>query len=423
MSSLKYWIWLSTCSGVGVATGNALLKHFKTPENVYNADEADLHSAEGIRLGDISALLNKDLSHTDKILADCRQHGFNVITLQDAEYPERLRNVFNPPVLLYIRGTLPKIDEEAIVAIVGTRNCTPYGISKAGDIGYELARRGIIIVSGLAKGVDAAAMQGALRGGGKVIGVIGSGLDIIYPRVNKRLFDDTASSGAIISEYPPGTPPVPGHFPARNRIVSGLSLGVAVIEAPKRSGALITAAQALEQGRDVFSMPGNVDAKSCEGSNKLLREGAIPLLTFDDIINEYAELFPDKIKTGDETLLDRIADDNGQAGHMEVTIASEEVPDSYENNHGNISNISASGEKIIDNISPTEYIDLNKIFEKLAGNEQLVARAIGSGILNADEIIAKTGLPAHQVMTSLTMLELKGVTVRNGGQYFSIIGE
>ena len=407
MSSLKYWVWLSSCSGVGAVTANALIRHFKTPENVYSADDADLRGIEGVRSGDISALRSKNLAATDKILADCREHNYNILTLHDAGYPERLRNVFNPPILLYIRGTLPDIDEEAVIAIVGTRNCTPYGVARAGDIGYELARRGLIIVSGLAKGVDAAAMQGALRGGGKVIGVIGSGLDIVYPRVNKQLFDDTANSGVIISEYPPGTPPVSGHFPARNRIVSGLSLGVAVIEAPVRSGALITASAALDQGRDVFAMPGNVDAKSCEGSNKLLREGAIPLLSFDDIISEYAELYPDKIK-------------------LETNVNTY-PPESLFNNSKSGSSTDAtnesSGEKVIDNVSTAEYIDVNKILEGLIGDEETVARAIGSKALNTDEIIAGTGLPAQQVMTSLTMLELKGKAHRTGGQYFKLIGE
>jgi len=374
MSSLKYWVWLSSISGVGPVTAAHLLAHFETPEKVFLADDKDYRGIEGVKKSDIPRLAVKNIDSADKILASCAKIGCRVITLHDAEYPDRLRNIYDPPIVLYVKGVMPVIDEEPVVAVVGTRDCTSYGIGAAEGIGYALSQSGLIVATGLARGIDSAAARGALRGGGAVIGVIGSGLDIVYPSENKALFADVANSGAIISEYHPGTPALPAHFPARNRILSGISLGVAVIEAPKKSGALITAARALEQGRDVFTLPGNINAKSCEGSNTLLREGAIPILSADDIISEYAELFPDRICI----------------------------------------------KKEIDNKHTVDYIDLDKIKVALSGDEKTVAETLGTGMLHVDELIVASGMSAQQVLTALTMLEIKGYAVRSANGKWKI---
>jgi len=243
----------------------------------------------------------------------------------------------------------------------------------AEKISYSLSKRGVIVATGLAKGIDTVALKGALQGGSQVVGVIGSGLDVIYPPENRGLYEEVEKRGVIISEYPPGTQPLKHHFPARNRIISGISLGVAVIEAPKKSGALITAVSALEQGRDVFALPGNVDAASCEGSNALLREGAIPFTSAEDIIDEYIELYPDKISTSEEN----------------------ESKNSF------------------DNRQKVDYIDLGNLLEKLDGDEKTVVKSIGLDSLETDEIILDTELPAQKVMTALTMLELSGQVLRN----------
>ena len=227
-----------------------------------------------------------------------------------------------------------------------------------------------------------------------MIGAIGSGLDIVYPPENKELFSDVASHGAIVSEYAPGVQPLPAHFPMRNRLLSGLALGVAVIEAPKKSGALITATRALEQGRDVFAMPGNVDAVSCEGSNALLRDGAIPVLSADDIVDEYAELFPDNI-------VDDTEDNAGGGG-------------------GGAAMQSGGGKKVIDNATVVDYIDFDKILRSLSGDERAVAEAIGGRAVCIDEIITRSGLPASQVLSALTLLEIKGCAVRGSNQDFSL---
>jgi len=372
MSALKYWLWLATRSGIGLVRARVLLEHFGSPEKVYYAADRDYLDIEGIKLTDITELMKKDLDIPNKIISSCAQTGCRTITLQDADYPDRLRNIYDPPLVLYIKGNLPHIDDEPVVGVVGTRNCTPYGLITAETVGRRLSNQGVIVVTGLARGVDTAATKGALNGGAHIIGVIGSGLDIVYPPENKSVFEDVLNTGAIISEYPPGTPAVPQNFPARNRIISGISLGVAVIEAPKKSGALITAARALEQGRDVFALPGNVDAINCIGSNALLREGAIPFMSADDIIDEYIELYPDKMG-----LLER--------------------PE----------------QKSIDNTSKVDYIDLGNLLEKLEGDEKDIVRSIGYNPVNIDEIIIMTGFPAQKVLASLTMLELSGYIKRD----------
>jgi len=365
MSSLKYWIWLSTRIGIGPARVKRLIDYFGSPENVYTAKDRDYYDVEGVKPMDIKWLMIKELDSANKILFSCEEIGCNIIALQDSSYPERLSNIYDPPTVLYVKGNLPSIDDKPVVGVVGSRSCTPYGIRTAENVSCKLSENGIIVVTGLARGVDTAATRGALRGGTFTIGVIGSGLDIIYPPENKQLYEDVASAGAVVSEYPPGTPAVKQNFPARNRIISGLSLGVAVIEAPKRSGALITAARALEQGRDVLSLPGNVDAIACEGSNKLLREGAIPFMSADDIIDEYIELYPEKI------------------------------------------NISAKQtQKPFDNTSKVEYIDLGDLLDKLDGDEKAIVESIGIGSKHIDEIIIDTGFPAQKVLASMTMLEL-----------------
>ena len=422
MSSLKYWVWLSSLGGVGAVAAKALLNHFGTPEKVFLASAVDYIGVEGIKQANITQLSNKDIEPANKTLALCQEHGYRVMTLQDADYPDRLRNIYDPPIVLYIRGTMPSIDEEAVVAVVGSRDCTLYGIRAAENAGHRLAESGMVVVTGLARGIDSAATRGALRAGGRVLGVIGSGVDVVYPPENKKLFDDVAFSGAVVSEYPPGTPAVPGHFPARNRLLSGLALGVAVIEAPKRSGALITAARALEQGRDVFALPGNVDSISCEGSNALLREGAIPFLTADDIIDEYIELFPPKTGSADDTKA------HGKLLPTQIPPAApgdgEQQPQAAfgltEESGASGGEIPDNNKKEIDNKPEVDYIDLGNLLNGLSGDEKTVADAIGLATKHIDEIIVNAQLPAQQVLTALTMLEIKGFAKRKGGNCFSL---
>ena len=255
-----------------------ILHHFGTPEGAYFAGREELQACPGLPAKVRQALEDKDLSQADQILAQCEALGIWVLTCQDAAYPQRLGQLDSAPCVLYGRGRLPQMDQEAAVALVGARQASSYGIMAAGRLGLDLARQGALVVSGMAQGVDAAALRGALQGGGRVVSVLGSGIDVIYPAGHGDLYEDVAAAGALLSEYPPGTPPAGPHFPVRNRLIAGLSLGVLVVEGSQTSGALITARWALEQGRDVFAVPGGIDAPLSQGPNGLIRRGEAKLI-------------------------------------------------------------------------------------------------------------------------------------------------
>ena len=306
MAGLKYWVWLNECRGLTNRSRALLLDHFGSPEDVYYADEAEYALVEGLSKKQIELLADKSADGADKILGDCQRLGLRILTMQDADYPARLRGIFEPPCLLYVKGTLPAFDEEVAVAMVGTRSCTPYGTSSAEKIAYGLAKQGALVVSGAARGIDSAAHRGALRAGGVTVAVLGNGLDVVYPEENAGLYRDIAATGALLSEYPPGTAAEGWHFPIRNRIISGLALGVVVVEAAPRSGSLITARLALDQNRAVYAVPppgwpfafpadttDASDAKKaadaaadCDGCARLLTEGACPALNAADILTD-----------------------------------------------------------------------------------------------------------------------------------------
>lgn len=405
MAALKYWVWLSN---IRMRSDKAvrLLEHFGSPERVFFSMEEELKDIDWLSTGERLSVLDKDLSEARSIIEKCREEGYGIITINDAAYPGRLKNIYDPPVLIYVKGTLPEIDDEAAIAMVGTRSCTPYGIKTAERIAYEITRGGGLVVTGLARGVDSAAAKGALRAGGSVVGVLGCGLDIVYPAENKILFDDVAAVGALISEYPPGTEPSGRNFPARNRIMSGISAGVLVIEAPRHSGALITASRALEQGRDVFAVPGNVDAESCEGSNALLKEGAEPVTEGRDILDHYEALYPEKINENRHR--ENVKLDDGDAERL-VKNECRETPVRHK-----------LPKKVIDNGGNIEYIDVVDKAKDLSDDEKTVVSAIREQKNHVDEIIENSGLGAARVLSALTMLELKGYVVQQQGKRFTL---
>ncbi len=405
--ALKHWVWLSQRAGIGSRTAIQLLAHFGTPERIYFAGENELRIT-GILSGPLyTAFTDKDITKARIIVDKCDENNFRIITINDAEYPERLRNIYDPPILIYVAGHLPIIDEEAAVAIVGTRKCTIYGTKTAERMGYEITCSGGIVVSGLARGIDSAAVRGALRAGGRAVGVLGTGIDIVYPAENRSLFRDVVSVGALVSEYPPGTPPARGSFPARNRIISGLSVGVLVIEAPKKSGALITAARALEQGRDVFAVPGNADSEACAGSNELLREGATFAVCGGDIISEYINRFPSKLVYGEKSR-SLIPHEKRDSEADEDTQNSGEKPVPALKNE-------------IDNKKSVDYIDLVIERASLSDSELRVISVMKTGDMHVDEIIAESGIDVSSVLSALTLLQIKGAVSQKNGKRFALI--
>lgn len=283
-------IRLSLVAGVGPRLRRALLDRFETAEAVFSAAQSELRTVPGVGVK-LSRALVRATSEVDVAgeLEVCRQHGIRILLDTEQEFPRGLREIHDPPSVLYLRGEILPRDALA-VAIVGTRHATQYGLRQAERLGAGLARAGLTIVSGLARGIDAAAHRGALRADGRTIAVLGGGLLQLYPPEHRQLADDVADRGALISELPPRMRPASGTFPQRNRLVSGFSLGVVVVEAAERSGALISAEHAMEQGREVFAVPGPVNSHVSRGCHRLLREGARLVETVDDVLDELGPL-------------------------------------------------------------------------------------------------------------------------------------
>ncbi len=286
VEDLFWWLALSLTPGIGSVFIKRLLDRFKTPEAVFQASLKELSEVEGLGEKVARSIVSGPLENAiEKELSLIKEIGGRIITLGDDSYPRRLRDIYDPPALLYVRGELKKEDELA-VSIVGSRRTSPYGRWITERMSQELAQNGVTVVSGMARGIDSVAHLGAIAGGGRTIAVLGCGVNVVYPPENRNLMTKIIDHGAVISEFSMGSPPEGGHFPKRNRIISGLSLGVVVVQANEKSGSLITAGYALEQGRDVFAVPGNVGAEGSRGTNRLIREGAKMVESSADILEE-----------------------------------------------------------------------------------------------------------------------------------------
>lgn len=272
--------------GLGPVKVSSLISHFGSPLNAWGASIKEVLEVSGIGERIAQALLRvKRERLLERELELMDRNGISFLTILDEGYPRLLKEIGNPPPVLYIKGSLR--ESVLTLAIVGTRRPSPYGRRVAREMGRELASSGVCVVSGLARGIDSEAHKGALEGGGVTYAVLGSGLLNLYPPELKGLADEIASTGALLSEYPLLTPPLPGNFPRRNRVISGLSRGVLVVEAPLKSGAMITVSYALDQGRDVFAIPGSIYSPKSEGPNLLIQQGAKPILRSEDILEEY----------------------------------------------------------------------------------------------------------------------------------------
>jgi DNA processing protein len=283
MKDKRHWIGFNLIKGIGAVRMQALIQHFGDLEDAWQAQPADLAQA-GLGLKVIERIVQaREQVDLEKVWKKIEAQNIHILTWEDEAYPQTLKEIDQPPPVLYLRGDyLP--DDLFAVAIVGTRRATPYGRQITEELASFLATHGITVVSGLARGIDAIAHQSALKAGGRTIGVLGSGVDKIYPPEHRALADKMIESGAVISDYAPGTPPDATNFPPRNRIISGLSLAVVVIEAGETSGALITAEFAAEQGREIFAVPGSILAPQSKGTNKLIQNGALPLLSVNDLM-------------------------------------------------------------------------------------------------------------------------------------------
>ncbi len=285
-ADLADWIALNMIRGIGPRTANQLIDRFGTPAQVFAASRLSLEKArvkpETIQELHDSEVLDKANAEIERL----ERLGAIVITLEDDDYPPLLREIYDPPIALYVRGDLKRASARPCLAVVGSRRCSTYGINAAQSLARDLAQNGMTIVSGLARGIDAAAHRGALEAGGITIAVVGTGLEMTYPKEHKKLEDEIAANGVVISEFPLGTPPLPQNFPYRNRVLSGLCFGVLIVEAAEHSGSLITARMANEQGREVFAVPGNITSQTSFGTNFLIKDGAKLVQHWRDIVEE-----------------------------------------------------------------------------------------------------------------------------------------
>jgi DNA processing protein len=362
LNDLKpYWVGFNLVRGIGAQRLRALLNAFGDVRTAWHAQPGELMAA-GLTSKIVQSLLQVRSSvDLEKVLQRLEKQGVTVLTWEDETYPRLLREIDQPPPVLYVRGEISTADEWA-VGVVGTRRVTAYGRQVTEELCAALAGSGVTVVSGLARGVDAIAHQTALRCGGRTIAVLGSGVDRIYPPEHRRLAAQIAESGAVISDYPPGTAPDAANFPPRNRIISGLARAVVVVEAGQVSGALITASFAAEQGRDVFAVPGNINAPQSKGTNDLIRQGARPLLTPQDVL---------------ETL-------NLEMVNEQRSARSALPADAYE----------------------------AKLYEVL-----------GKEPLHIDEIRLQTNLPIEKVTATLALMELKGMVRQVGGMHYIAVHE
>ena len=363
---LLYWLWLANLPHISHREKLQLLGHFETAESCYLAAEAP----EGLSEEGREAFANKDLSLAENILAKCAKKKIRILTWADAAYPNRLKHIPDPPLVLYYRGILPDFDKEVPIGIVGTRKATAYGLNTARQLGGEIAACGALVVSGMAAGIDAMATQGALQQGRPAVGVLGCGVDVIYPASNRRLYETLDQQGCILSEFPPEEKPNRWNFPRRNRIISGLSCGVLVVEAPAQSGALITARQAMEQGRDVFVVPGNIGVAACQGSNALMKDGAAVVTCGWDVLEEYSHIYPGKLKkkAAAEVVSDKISVDKpGAQPYIDPEISSD--------------------------LDETERTLLEHLTQRML----------------MDALIAEAALDSGEALAALTLLEVKGL--------------
>ena len=393
MSSRLSYVWLATRPGLGALTAARLLRALGSPEAVFAASRETLTTLEAcpMRKAQVDALCDKDTDAAARIIERCTKDGIQIITLGDSAYPDRLRAIEDPPVVLYVRGRWPDFDVTPGIAVVGTRKATPYGLQTAERIGGALGRAGFITVSGMALGADGAAHRGALRAGGLTVAVLAGGADVCYPPQHRSLMGDILLSGAIVSEYPPGTEPRGDHYHARNRIISGLCVASVIVEAQDyRSGALITARAALDQGRDVYAVPGALDAPQSAACNELIEKGEAALLRSPAaLVRTYTGLLPAQSRPVPPPCPPKERRPAVSAQWPAKTPAPRPAPT----------------EK-----PPATLPD------SLTGDERRIAELVQAGVGTPEELIERCGLPAPRVLSLVTLLEMDGVLRREKGR-------
>ena len=398
MNGAVPWIRLQSALGAGAALSE-IIEYFGSAKALFDAGETEWRISPVLVPRQIEKLCESTEAQANEVLATCKMNGWQVVPYDDPHYPERLRSIFNPPAVLYVDGELPDIDNSIVIGIVGTRRASDYAVKAADVMSRGIAERGAIVASGGALGVDTAAHNGAMLAGGKTIAVLGCGLGTKYLMENKPLRDAVVKNGALITEFQPFTPASKYTFPIRNRIISGISLGVLVVEASVKSGSLITANYALEQGKDVFALPCSILDPAFAGTNKLIDDGAIVATKPLDLLYPYAEEYGVKI------------DEVKSVGKI-----MRETGDKSANVYGKARDIS------FDNLQAgrKKREARQKAAAELSGKTKAVFNALGEEYQSADEISRAAGLSIGEALTALTALEIAGLAASAGGKRYRL---
>ncbi len=384
-----YWIWLSQAVGYASQKPKRVNTLYKDIKTLYEGGEQELRYCGIFTETEITKLLNTPLKISEDIIAVCKDLGYTILDISEEAYPQKLREIEDPPAVLYIAGNLPSFDDKNCVSIIGTRKATVYGIRTAFELGSSLSKKDFIVISGGALGIDCAAHRGVLQSGGITICVLGCGINYDYLKENKGMREQIKVNGAVISEYPPNTAASSRNFPQRNRIISALCEGLVVVEAPKVSGSMITVNCALSQNKDIFSVMGNVDSPYSEGTNALIKDGAIPVTSYKDILEYY------------------------------IGVSDEDIKQDY-----NYEDIAAIPTKLTSRKDTTatenKPVATHKSNTALSDSEREVYYLLGLEPMHIDSIAEKSGLPVHIVTRILSALEMNDLVENVGSRYYSI---
>ena len=398
---LAHWIWLALLRGMNSRQKLELLEHFHGPEELYFADR---YALKGMITEPelLEQLLNKDLSKANDLMRVCTEKGIGIIAFCDSAYPALLRNIDDPPLVLYYKGKIPAWELQPVIGVVGTRSASAYGLRTATTMGAQIAACGGIVVSGGARGIDTNALRGALAQEQITVSVQAGGLDHLYPKENTQLFSRILHNGCILSEYPPGTGYFKGNFLRRNRIISGISDAVLVVEAPMVSGALSTARWASGQGREVFAVPGNVDVDSAKGSNAIIGDIAKAAVDGWSVMREFVDHYPNAVKKAEP----KYGVQRPQLPVISPSVKEEPKP--------------VADKITVDKRKECPYSVIEKDFSGFSDTEQIILKALTDAPTPVDQLLENLPISSGEALSVLTKLSLKGVVKYHPGNLISL---
>ena len=415
----KYWIWLQNALGYS-AKISKILDEFSSAKDLYNAGEIEWKMSSVLTVKQVEKLASTDLKQSEEVIYACKENNWQIIDYDDKQYPKRLKEIIDPPAVLYVDGTLPDIDHIATIGIVGTRKASEYSIKATHILSKGITEAGALVVSGGALGIDTYAHKGAISAGGRTVAVLGNGLGAKYLRQNESLRKVISQNGALITEFQPFTPATKTTFPLRNRIISGLSVGVVVVEAGVKSGSLITANLAISQNRDVYAVPSSIMDSEFAGTNKLIADGAKIALDPISILQDYAKDFEDtldltNIRSSVEIMLD--------SSEQNLDLTDVKKKSSKElNSKPTVQNNKVDKKYSFDNLEQGRQHrqDVESKVLKLTGDNKKVYDCLGDEFMNIDDIMEKVDLPPAKVLSALTYLEIIKVIESASGKRFKL---